>query len=280
MHLAAANLHLERPLGTPPPLATRVVEALVAVLLGMLDVILEAAVGGRHGPVLRAQVEQVVTQLPLATLGGRVGLVGGQLPRLEDDAGGDGIGNVQHGQVPRVHAVRVLADLEHLPPHRVRLLHPRRDAHVLDVLHERAILLHQPFHLVGDVVEDGPHALPDAVGVRAPAQRRDLGVRPGILGAEGGVLEFRLEAEHAQPGREGGVDVERLLGCAGLFGGRRPPPPGAVGGGREGAVGLESLEAVETRRGSDGQGPPVPFLVDRQQQAPQVARVGGAEPAE
>ena len=277
VHLSRPDLDLQRPVLSAPPRRRRVVQALVSVGLGTIDVVLEPApVAVEVGfPVRGAQALDVVAQRPLAGGGDLGGLVGRLLPGVEDDAEGQGVGDVEEaaGSGP-----------EDLPPKAVGFLDAGGDDDVGGRGGEGGVGIQHGLDVGGHPSQDAGHPLPDgeggtvgrvAVGVVVvqneglAAHVHDPIVLPAVLQTEGGGFQFVLEAVHPQAAGEGGVDVEGVAALPHLLGGE---------GGGGGAVGisgrLQSAEAVEARRGADGQRPPVPRLGQQE-----VLHVGGGVPA-
>ena len=122
VHLSAADLDLEGPVHPAPVRPGGVVEGLVAVGLGLADVVLESAPCGRVGrPAGHTKLLDVVAHGPLPSGGDVVGLIGILLPGVEDDADGQG---VQWGYVPNLWPKGVVRRLPKVPcrplPHWVR----------------------------------------------------------------------------------------------------------------------------------------------------------------
>ena len=268
VHLPRPDLDLQRPVLSAPPRRRRVVQALVSVGLGLVDVVLEPApVAVEVGlPVRGAQALDVVAQRPLA--GGRdLGRLGGRLlPGVEDDAEGQGVGDVEEAGRPGP---------EDLPPQAVGFLDAGGDDDVVGRRGEGGVGVQDGLDAGGHPPQDAGHPLPDgeggtvgrvAVGVVVvedeglAAQVHDAVVLPAVLQAEGGALQLVLEAVHPQAAGEGGVDVEGGAALPHLLGGE--------GGGHVVrtivARGLQSAEAVEACGGADAQRPPVPRLGQQQ----------------
>lgn len=263
VHLAGPDLNLEGPVDTAPPRRGGVVQALISVGLGTVDVVLEAPpllvqVGL---PVLGTQTLDVVAQGPLPCGGNVVGFVGRLLLGVEDHPERQGVGHVEQPRGP---------GLEDLAPQAVGFLDTGADDDVVGGLGEGGVGVQHSLDVLGDPAEDPGHALADGQGVGVvgvavgvvvvddagfPPEVHDAVVLAAVLEAEGGALQLVLEAVHPQPAGEGGVDVQRGAGLADLLGSEG-------GGGRRAVVagGLQPPQTVQAGGGADGQGAPVARL--------------------
>ena len=263
VHLAGADLNLERPVDASPPRRGGVVQTLISIGLGTVDVVLEpTAVLVQVGlPVRGAQTLDVVAHGPLPRGGHVVGFVGRLLLGVQDHPQRQRVGHVEQ---PRG------TGLEDLAPQAVGFLDAGADHDVVGGLGEGGVGVQHGLDVLGDATEDPGHALTYrqgmgvvgvAVGVIVvdhpgfPSQVHDAVVLPPVLEAEGGTLQLVLEAVHAQPAGEGGANVERVAGLPYLL-------EREGGGGRRTVIagGLQTPETVQTGRGADGQGAPIARL--------------------
>lgn len=263
VHFTGSDLNLERPVDAAPPRRGGVVQTLISIGLGTVDVVLEpTAVLVEVGlPVLGAQTLNVVAHGPLPRGGDVVGFVARFLLGIQNDPQRQRVGDVEQ---PRG------TGLEDLAPQAVGFLDAGADHHIIGGLGEGRVGVEDALDVLGDPTEDAGHALPDGEGVRVvgvavgvvivdhpgfPSQVHDAVVLAAVLQTEGGALQLVFQAMHAQPTGEGRIDVQGVAGLPDLF-------RCEGGGGRWTGVagGLQTPQAVQTGRGADGQRAPIARL--------------------